>query len=672
MCARIRFVIKGIGRGVLAAFFVVSLARVVVADEASSDPFPLHDSLKSNVKFWVDVYSKYSTKTAVLHDEDDLSVVYDVISLDDLGDHRRRLVQFRVNGKRRYYEGILRQIFNKNLQNLSEEEEAVLKKFPAPVSRERLSMAIRGIRFQLGQKDRFMEGLIRSGSYIDKIKEVFRSEGIPEDLAYLPHVESSFQYNAYSKYGAAGIWQFLRSTGRRYMKVNYNVDERFDPVAATRAAARHLKTEYEMLKSWPLTVLSYNHGANSVKRAVALLGTTDIHEIIMRYEGRTFGFASRNFYPEFLAAREVARNYQKYFGELPILPPVDYDTITLEKSIYANQLIRQIGVSSELFARANPALRAPVLRGYRRIPQGHTVYVPRQVIAAVKHLKFEEEGEILEARASAVAVSAAGVGSEKVDVDKESKETKEVEKSKPVKEPVASKKSKETAKSKPIKEKAPASEVKEPPQEVVEAKLIQEAKEAKQEVLEAKKDKVVAPLPVGDPKTVATLFSKEQDLKFLKVQEKYGWIKADVSETIGHYAEWAKVSAAHLRTVNGVRNSRNLKVGQPFRIDLSRVSREEFERARLEYHRSLEEDFYANYVVKGTVDHTVGRGENLWTIGKDIYDVPAWLIEKYNLGTDWDRVIPGMVIKIPVVEARNQNNGQLNPPINGQATGQLN
>jgi membrane-bound lytic murein transglycosylase D len=114
------------------------------------------------------------------------------------------------------------------------------------------------IRCQIGQKDRFREGLIRSGAFIDEMKQIFHSYGLPMDLVYLPHVESSFNPKAYSKFGAAGIWQFVREAGKRYMTVGYAMDERWDPIRSSEAAAQLLKRSYEKFGSWPLAMIHLN------------------------------------------------------------------------------------------------------------------------------------------------------------------------------------------------------------------------------------------------------------------------------------------------------------------------------------------------------------------------------------------------------------------------------
>ena len=176
------------------------------------------------------------------------------------------------------------------------------------------------IHTQRGIKERFRDGIIRSGRYMDSFHSIFEKQGLPAQIALLPLVESSFENRSLSKAGAAGIWQFTRGTGRRYLTIGKKLDERLDPSKATRAAARLLMDNYNALGSWPLAITAYNHGRAGMQRAQNEIGS-ELTSIIEQYEGPLFGYASMNFYSEFVAAVEVYENYQQYFGELVLDSP---------------------------------------------------------------------------------------------------------------------------------------------------------------------------------------------------------------------------------------------------------------------------------------------------------------------------------------------------------------
>jgi membrane-bound lytic murein transglycosylase D len=180
-------------------------------------------------------------------------------------------------------------------------------------------------------REKFMRGLIRSGAHMPEIERIFADAGLPTELAYLPHIESSFENRALSKVGAAGIWQIMPATGRRYLRVNGRVDERLHVPTATTAAAQIFQENYEQLGTWPLAITAYNHGLYGMKQAVETMGTTDFGIIFQYYRGPAFGFASQNFYPEFIAALDVARNYKRYFGDIYFDPPTSFPTMARQQ-----------------------------------------------------------------------------------------------------------------------------------------------------------------------------------------------------------------------------------------------------------------------------------------------------------------------------------------------------
>ena len=275
-------------------------------------------SLKPNVDFWIHVFAKLEGGAGVLHDASDLSIIYQKLSNLPRNKERRRSL---IKRKRNYYKGILERLARGKRQGLTRDERRVLAMFKGRQTAAAFRQATQQVRFQSGIREAFRAGLVRSGAYLPIIEPIFERAGLPKELTLLPHVESSFRNDARSRSGAAGIWQFMPATGRRFMTVNKRVDERYDVRLATIAATKLLKENYRLLGTWPLAITAYNHGAWGMKKAVSTTGTKDIGKIVQRYRGRSFGFASRNFYAEFLAAVHVAKNYEHYFGPIQFAKP---------------------------------------------------------------------------------------------------------------------------------------------------------------------------------------------------------------------------------------------------------------------------------------------------------------------------------------------------------------
>jgi peptidoglycan lytic transglycosylase D len=351
------------------SLFLVSMPDPCIASEA----FPVYPCLEPNVRFWIDVYTKYPTTKGIIHDSDDLSVIYDVIELwnpDKIG--AGRINKKRINIAEAKYQRILRELSQGPPKDT--EEERVADLFGAGAGRATFRTAAHNIRCQIGQSDRFEDGLVHSGAYIEEMKGVFRSYGLPEDLAYLPHVESSFNLKAHSKVGAAGIWQFTRTTGKRFLTVGHSVDERCDPILSTEAAAQLLKENFEKLKNWPMAITAYNHGMKGVRRAKRSKGGYE--DVFTDYSSRRFRFASRNFYSEFLAARQVAKNYEQYFGAIELDKPLETRDILLEGHASIADLSSHFNVNVETIQTLNPALRRPVFKYQKYVPKGYTLRLP--------------------------------------------------------------------------------------------------------------------------------------------------------------------------------------------------------------------------------------------------------------------------------------------------------
>jgi membrane-bound lytic murein transglycosylase D len=160
------------------------------------------------------------------------------------------------------------------------------------------------------------------------------------------------------------------------MRINNVVDERRDPLIASQAAAQFLKANYERLGTWPLAITAYNHGPGGLAAAVDELDTTDIGVIIKYYKGSRFGFASRNFYPEFLAALLIEKNFESYFGPLLTEAPVVHDEITVELPVPLRTAARFAGTDEEELIFLNPALGSSVQAGNASVPRGYDLRIP--------------------------------------------------------------------------------------------------------------------------------------------------------------------------------------------------------------------------------------------------------------------------------------------------------
>jgi membrane-bound lytic murein transglycosylase D len=168
----------------------------------------------------------------------------------------------------------------------------------------------------------------------------------------------------------------MRSTGRDYMQIGGVLDERRDPLRATHAAAQHLQANFDALGSWPLAITAYNHGRAGMMRAVSDTGTIDIGTIVRRYHGPLFGFASRNFYAEFLAAVAVEGAAEQYFGPLDFDAPFRGEEVRLEHALAGKVAASCAATSPEELALLNPAVDSTVFLGRGNIPRGYLLRVP--------------------------------------------------------------------------------------------------------------------------------------------------------------------------------------------------------------------------------------------------------------------------------------------------------
>jgi len=325
--------------------FLLSLLLCSPADlhaqgkPAGENELPLLPGLENAVEFWKRVFTEYSSAQLIFFDPFDMSRIYEV---QDVGEDSRPK------------------------QYISEEIARIAAAHGVDSDR---------VKAQRGIKERTAAGIKRSGKYIAQMQQIFREQGLPAEIAYLPIVESSYDINARSNVGALGMWQFMRTSGKQFnMRVDRNVDERKDPIESTRAAAAYLKQAYESLGSWPLAITSYNYGPAGMARAVSEIGSNDLVTLIQKYNHRYWGFAPKNFYAEFLAAVEIGKNPTQYYPGLEIDPPLAIEEVEVTKSTSVAALASSRGLTRQQLLEWNPALShagVTVPAGYRiKLPAG--------------------------------------------------------------------------------------------------------------------------------------------------------------------------------------------------------------------------------------------------------------------------------------------------------------
>jgi len=736
------------------SYVIATLCVASAALAADPELLPRPPELEPNVRFWSRIYSEVDSGAGLIHDSENLHVVYEEIRFPDGLSTRAR--GRRVEKIKKRYRAVLQRLARGKRQKLSEEEARVLARWPEDVSNATLRRASSRVRFQLGQADKFHEGLVRMGRWSGYIERVLEEHGVPRELVALPHVESSYNPRAYSRVGAAGIWQFTRSTGRLYLRVDHVVDERMDPFKASVGAARLLRDNHRRLESWPLAITAYNHGVAGMARAIRKLGTRDIGAIAQRYRSRTFGFASRNFYAEFLAAWEIEQEPELYFGVLQPDTPIEYTIVETDHFYAIPSLERALGIDRDLLRDHNLALRPAVWNGAKFVPRGyplrvpaHTLEVPvelalaqipeneriakqhrdrfhkvrrgqtlskiaqrygvkerelvalnnlrsRHRIRAGQVLRLPDDGSApivvarsdppadgiyrvrrgdnlsiiskrfgvsqqdlvkwnrlrnrnqiavgqnLRVAAPTVVVASAEAAREEATASMAAAPTPEVE---PAPPPRIQTKAEVTAEVAAVaaSEPTPPAEAPEPSGVEALAALFAAASAPQEQAgappaesdTEAELD--AASVPIPDPSDYAVTPGHR--------------ITVQAEETLGHYAEWLEVSTSRLRRLNRMRYETPLVIGRQKKLDFSRVTPEEFERLRLEYHRTLQEEFFEAYIVAGTRTHMLRKGDSLWYLAQLKYEVPIWLLRQYNPDLDFGSLPAGTPMLVPVIES---------------------
>ncbi|TFH19717.1 MAG: LysM peptidoglycan-binding domain-containing protein [Myxococcales bacterium] len=381
---------------VLAMLFSAPVAGA--ATEESSTAFVRYPELEPAVAFWREVFTKYTKRQIVFHDPYRLDIVYAVGDISrivdgNLSDSRksRAIYDFMTRESQRLG-AIVRRVSSATPRDAEERRIAAALQRAGDDLPSASTLAAR-IRGQRGLGGELCGAVERANVYLPQIRELLAANGVPPGLAALPLVESSYRNTAHSHAGAVGMWQFTRGTGRRFLHIDEVMDERRDPLLAAEAAAKYLRENYDRLGTWPLAITAYNHGANGMAYAVRKLQTKNMATIVKHYQSRSFGFASRNFYAEFLAAQDVMAESDKYCGsQAPT--PARPEQVRVEDFTKIDTLAECAGTDTATLMELNPALKPDVAEGRLYVPRAYRLNVPAGTAA-----RFEERYAALPADA---------------------------------------------------------------------------------------------------------------------------------------------------------------------------------------------------------------------------------------------------------------------------------
>jgi membrane-bound lytic murein transglycosylase D len=228
--------------------------------------------------------------------------------------------------------------------------------------------------FTTGREKRFfIDSYRRSGRFRVEIVKALKAAGLPEELSWLPLIESGYKVNAYSHARALGLWQFIPSTGYKFgLQRNKFIDERMDPEKSTRAAIEYLKELHRIFGDWATVLAAYNCGEGRVLRVIRSQNVNyldnfwDLYERLPRETAR--------YVPRFLATLHILNNPETYgLDRVSLDPPMEFETVAISKQVHLKNVAKAIGVDEKTLKDLNPELRYRILPGdnYRlRIPPG--------------------------------------------------------------------------------------------------------------------------------------------------------------------------------------------------------------------------------------------------------------------------------------------------------------
>jgi membrane-bound lytic murein transglycosylase D len=362
--------------------------------------FVVPERIKNDVDFWAKVYREWDNHQVIFYDSK-TKLIYDVVNLPKIENEISSL-KYKNDVSKKHNEiiGILKKIVGKKSIDKKDVQTTniyqILKKHALTSDKDLPER----LRHQNGLRGQFEYGLKISGRYADEMKALLKAHGLPEELLAMVFVESLFYLSAMSSAGASGPWGFLKETAiNSGIHVNNFINERQDWVISTLAAANYLKRAKQGLSEWPLIITSYNYGYSGMKRAVNNLGTKDFSTILDNHESPIFGYASKSYYAEFLAALDTLKNHVKYFPKLKKDEICKYDLVQIKRPLAIDDMISAGAIAKEDLLLYNPGLTKRTMLGQEVIPKDFVLRVPNNKgkhfydrLKTIPHTKREKAG----------------------------------------------------------------------------------------------------------------------------------------------------------------------------------------------------------------------------------------------------------------------------------------
>jgi membrane-bound lytic murein transglycosylase D len=357
------------------------------ADARISEQFHIPPALKPTAAFWLNIYTLYTTQHVVIYDAHHPELVYDVLDFRELARTARNKIVYEIVSKKRiakaveaYRNALSRLVRNPRPKKPSVEEQNILAAVRRLPHKHSFSQLRAQLRTQTGQRDNIIKGLLAAETFFPKMEQIFLKMGVPIELTRLTLVESSFNLNATSKVGASGVWQFMPRSGKEFLVMDdrANIDERRSPLKSTVAAAKLLKRNRKQLGHWALGVIAFNHGGRGLPRLNDK--KDDFDDIAHLFDpcnnkvrkSSRLGYASRNYYAEYLAVLHAEAYRHLFYGKAPtsLVQAITFHKVKPGKT--AMQVAMEHGIGIQQFKLYNP----DIMNLRSRLPRGFLVAIP--------------------------------------------------------------------------------------------------------------------------------------------------------------------------------------------------------------------------------------------------------------------------------------------------------